>query len=65
MTGQDYAVFFIAACAAAYLIRHWTVTAKSGGGCGKCSGGANCASKSKAAEPQLVQIDLGGSWKPN
>ncbi len=66
MTGQDFAVFAIVACAAAYLIRHWMLTAKGeGGGCGKCSSGGNCASKAKAtlAEPQLVQIDLGGSWK--
>lgn len=68
MTGQDYAVFAIVACAAIYLVRHWTLTAKGEGGCGKCSGnGGGCASKAKAqpSEPQLLQIDLGGSWNRN
>ncbi|BCM93697.1 hypothetical protein IAD21_05588 [Abditibacteriota bacterium] len=65
MTGQDYAVFAIVAGAAIYLVRHWILTAKGEGGCCKCSGGNGCATKAKAkpAEPQLVQIDLGGSWK--
>ena len=64
MTGQDFTVFFIVACAAAYLVRQWVVSSKSGGGGGKCSG-SGCATKAKAksVEPQLVQIDLGGSWK--
>lgn len=62
MTGQDFAVFFVVACAAAYLVRNWVVSSRSGGGCGKCSSGG-CSSKAKTVEPQLVQIDLGGSWK--
>lgn len=63
MTFQDLAVFAIVALAAVYLVRSWLVSSKSGGGCGKCSGGAGCASKAVPSEPQLVQIDLGGSWK--
>ena len=64
MTGQDYAVFAIVACAAIYVVRHWILSAKGEAGCGKCSGGG-CASKTKTApvQPQLVQIDLNGSWK--
>jgi hypothetical protein len=63
MTGQDFAVFAIVACAAAYLVRQFLMTAKGEGGCGKCSSNGNCASKATPAQPQLVQIDLGGSWK--
>ena len=63
MTIQDFAVFAIVALAAIYLIRSWFSASKSGGGCGKCSGGTGCASKAVPSEPQLVQIDLGGSWK--
>jgi uncharacterized membrane protein YjdF len=63
MTIQDFAVFIIVALAAVYLIRSWFVSSKSGGGCGKCSGAKGCASKAAPSEPQLVQIDLGGSWK--
>jgi len=61
MNFQDYAVFAIVALALAYLVRNWLVASKSGGGCGKCSG---CpSSKAPQKEPQLVQIDLGGTWK--
>jgi hypothetical protein len=61
---QDFAVFGIVAVAAGYLGRTWFFTAKGTGGCGKCS---SCPSSSapKNQEPQLVQIDLGGSWKRN
>lgn len=63
MTFQDFAVFAIVACAASYLIRGWLFSSQSGGGCGKCSGAKGCASKAQVkVEPQLVQIDLGGSW---
>ncbi len=62
---QDFAVYFIVAGAAIYLVRHWLLTSK-GNGCGGC-GGCPSAPKNqtKQAEPQLVQIDLGGSWKAN
>jgi len=60
---QDLIVYAIVVGAVVYLGRTWWSASKSGG----CSGCKSCASsdKSKAApkEPQLVQIDLGGSWK--
>lgn len=61
MTGQDFIVFALVALAAVYLVRSWLVSSREGGGCGKCSGGKSCASKT--SEPQIVQIDLNGSWK--
>ncbi len=61
MNIQDLAVFAIVALAATYLVRDWLRASKSDGGCGKCH---SCPSKAPAKpEAQLVQIDLGGSWK--
>ncbi|HEX8464033.1 MAG TPA: FeoB-associated Cys-rich membrane protein [Abditibacterium sp.] len=57
---QDFAVYLIVAGAAAYLVRHWVLTTKGDKSCGGCGG---CSSAPKKAEPKLVQIDLGGSWK--
>lgn len=51
-------MFALAALAAVYLWRQWFGKGKTGG-CGKCGG---CDSKPKRDEPQLVQIDLSGSW---
>ena len=60
---QDFIVFLLVGGAAAYLGRHLWRTTSGQKGCGSCGGGSGCVSKTKAAEPQLVQIDLGGSWK--
>ena len=62
MNIQDLAVFTIVALAATYLVRDWLHASKSGGGCGKCHSCPSSKTPAKA-EPQLVQIDLGGSWK--
>jgi len=62
MNIQDFAVFAIVALAAAYLVRSWFVSSKSGGGCGKCNSCPSSAAP-KQPEPQLVQIDLNGGWK--
>ncbi len=60
---QDIIVYFIVAGAAFYVGRGWYLSSKEGGGgCGGCKSGG-CASKKTEAPPQLVQIDLGGSWK--
>ena len=58
---QDIIVYLSVAGAAFYLGRSWFLASKGEGGCGSCGG---CSSKkAEAPAPQLVQIDLGGSWK--
>lgn len=56
---QDFIVYIIVAGAVGYLVRHWALTGKGEKGCGGCNG---CGSKPK--EEKLVQIDLGGSFRP-
>jgi hypothetical protein len=60
---QDFIVFGAVIAAAGYLGRYWWQSA-NGGGCSSCK---SCSSTKKEMsapkEPQLVQIDLGGSWK--
>jgi hypothetical protein len=57
---QDLIVYAVVAGAVAYLVKHWFLTSKGEKGCGGCGG---CAA-SKPKEEKLVQIDLGGSFRP-
>ena len=57
---QDIAVYLIVGGAATYLVRHLFLTTRGDKSCGGCGG---CSKAPKKAEPQLVQIDLSGSWK--
>ena len=59
---QDFAVYLIVGAATLYLVRHWILTTRGDKSCGGC-GGCDSKSKPKAQAEQLVQIDLGGSWK--
>lgn len=60
MTGQDFAVFAIVGAATLYLVRHLWQMGTSKSGCGGCK---SCPSSQTEKEPELVQIDLGASWK--
>jgi hypothetical protein len=62
---QDFAVFVIVGCAAAYMGRSWWLTAQGKKGCGGCNAcpSSAAAKKQAPAGPQLMQIDLNGSWK--
>ena len=59
---QDLIVFGIVGAAALYLVRHLWQMGQSKSGCGSCK---SCPQNQKSAtqEVELVQIDLGGSWK--
>ena len=60
---QNVLVFVCVGAAAFYMVRHWWLTSRNEKGCGGC-GSCGKADKMVPAPKQLVQIDLGGTYKP-
>jgi membrane-associated phospholipid phosphatase len=58
---QDVIVFLIVCAAGGYLGRHWWQSMKGGKACGGCAGA--CGKPAAKPQPQLVQIDLNGSFR--
>ncbi len=56
--GQEIAVYVIVGLAALNMVRIWSGSLKSKGGCGKCGGCDGKPTSGKPGAPQMVQLQM-------